>query len=119
MPDDRGRIPEQAEAMRRMYREGTHNVVAAARDGDAERLIAQSVAWSLAGENGLAVSDHERAVLAKGGLVIRYGRFFGLGTYFDPELPPEPRIHVDEAARRTMAALDTAGGVMVAEEPPD
>jgi nucleoside-diphosphate-sugar epimerase len=120
MPDDRGRLPEQAEAMRRMCRVGTHNMVAAARDADAERLIAQSVAWSLPGENGMAVEDHERAVLAEGGLVIRYGRFFGRGTYFTAELPPEPRIHVNEAARRTMAALDTAGGVIVvAEDPPE
>ena len=120
MPDDRGRLPEQAEAMRRMCRVGTHNMVAAARDADAERLIAQSVAWSLPGENGMAVEDHERAVLAEGGLVIRYGRFFGCGTYFAAELPPEPRIHVNEAAHRTMAALDTAGGVIVvAEDPPE
>jgi uncharacterized protein YbjT (DUF2867 family) len=121
MPDDRGRIPEQADAMRRMYREGSRNVVATTVDAGAGRLIAQSVAWRLAGESALAVEEHERAVLAEGGIVIRYGRFFGPGTYFDADPPPAPRIHVDEAARRTVPALDAAGGVVVVTEdaPPE
>jgi uncharacterized protein YbjT (DUF2867 family) len=67
MPDDRGRIPEQADAMRRMYREGSRNVVATTVDAGAGRLIAQSVAWRPAGDSGLAVEEHERAVLAEGG----------------------------------------------------
>jgi hypothetical protein len=112
LPDDRGRIPELAAAAVRMYREGTRNVVTAALAAGARRIAAQSVAWRPPGETGDAVDDHERVVLEAGGLVIRYGRFFGPGTYFEAEPPPPPRIHVDDAARRTVPALDTSGGLV-------
>jgi hypothetical protein len=41
------------------------------------------------------------------GLVVRYGRFYGPGTYYprDDALPPPPHIHIDDAARRTLPAL--------------
>jgi uncharacterized protein YbjT (DUF2867 family) len=112
MPDDRARIPEFAEANRRIYREGTRNLVAAAREVGAKRLIAQSVAWRLPGESGEAVHEHERMILDQGGVVIRYGRFFGPGTYFESEPPPPPRIEIDAAARQTLPALGTPGGVI-------
>jgi nucleoside-diphosphate-sugar epimerase len=112
MPDDRARIPEFAEANMRIYREGTRNLVAAAREVGAKRLIAQSVAWRLPGESGEAVHEHERMILDQGGVVIRYGRFFGPGTYFESEPPPPPRIEIDAAARQTLPALRTAGGVI-------
>lgn len=116
MPDERARVREFAEANRRMYREGTPNVVAAALDAGAGRLAAQSVAWEPGGATGEAVNEHERAVLDQGGLVIRYGRFYGPGTYFDQELPGPPRIHVDEAARRTVAAMRRNGGIVALTE---
>jgi nucleoside-diphosphate-sugar epimerase len=116
MPDDRALIPEHAAATIRMYREGTPNVVTAARRAGAERLIAQSVAWQLAGESGEAIAEHERAVLAKGGTVIRYGRFFGPGTYFESEPPPPPRVHVDDAALETLPTLVGADRVVVIAE---
>ncbi|HZD87267.1 MAG TPA: hypothetical protein VE088_04610 [Gaiellaceae bacterium] len=55
--------------------------------------------------------EHERMVLDAGGVVIRYGVFYGPGTY-GGDAPPEgvPRIHVDEAARRTVDALDAPAG---------
>jgi hypothetical protein len=44
-------------------------------------------------------------------VVIRYGQFYGPGTYY-PETPPEqPRIHIDDAARRTLVSLDVPPGV--------
>jgi hypothetical protein len=90
LPDDRARIPDSARASRRMYREETPNVLAAARQAGAARVVVQSVAWQLRGEGAAAVDAHERAVLGSGGLVVRYGRFFGPGTYFETELPPPP-----------------------------
>jgi nucleoside-diphosphate-sugar epimerase len=116
MPDDRAQVPEWAAATRRMYREGTPNLIAAAVSAGVGRLAAQSVAWRLPGESGKAVAEHERAVLSMGGVVIRYGRFFGPGTYFETEPPPPPRIHIDAAARETIPALDQAGGVVVISE---
>jgi hypothetical protein len=49
-------------------------------------------------------------VLQAGGVVIRYGQFFGPGTYYESALPEPPRIHVDAAARLTRPALDAPRG---------
>lgn len=119
LPDDRARIPDQAAANNRMRREGTVNLVAAARDAGASRVIAQSVAWVMSGDGGAAVEFLERTVLDAGGVVVRYGQFYGPGTYFEGEPPSAPRVHVAEAARRTLAALDSPTGViLVAEDQP-
>jgi hypothetical protein len=37
--------------------------------------------------------------------VLRYGQFYGPGTFYENEPPPTPRIHIDDAARRTMPFL--------------
>ncbi|MGI9006793.1 MAG: NAD(P)H-binding protein [Streptosporangiaceae bacterium] len=71
------------------------------------------LAWQIPGDGGAAVEEHERTILDAGGVVIRYGQFYGTGTYFESELPPPPRIHVDAAARRTMSALDEPSGVVI------
>ena len=116
LPDDRDRIPEFAGASQRMYFEGTGNLVSATTAAGCERIIAQSVAWELPGKGVAAVEAHERRVMNAGGAVIRYGRFYGPGTYFESELPPEPRIHVDDAARRTLAVIgDPSPTVVLAD----
>jgi hypothetical protein len=51
-------------------------------------------------------------VLGAGGVVLRYGRLYGPGTYYEDEKPDPPRVHVDEAARRTAAALDASSGIV-------
>jgi uncharacterized protein YbjT (DUF2867 family) len=114
LPDDVTKITPAANA--RIRTEGNRNLVAAA--GGA-RYLAQSVAWPLEGDAAAAVAELERTTLAVDGIVLRYGRFYGPGTYSDGtgELPPEPRIHVDEAARRTVAALDAPSGVIVVADP--
>jgi len=119
LPDDAARIAERAQANNRIRREGTANLVAAARAAGARHLVAQSVAWELPAAGAGAVEELERTVLAAGGVVLRYGRLYGPGTYYEADAPPHPRIHVDEAALRTAAALDAPSGVVtVAEEPP-
>lgn len=118
LPDDAARIAERAEANNRIRREGTANLVAAARAAGVRHLVAQSVAWEMPAAGAGAVEELERTVLAAGGVVLRYGRFYGPGTYYDADVPPHPRIRVDDAALRTMAALDAPSGVLtVAEEP--
>jgi uncharacterized protein YbjT (DUF2867 family) len=114
LPDDVTKITPAANA--RIRTEGNRNLVAAA---DGARYLAQSVAWPLEGDAAAAVEELERTTLAVDGIVLRYGRFYGPGTYSDGtgELPPEPRIHVDEAARRTVAALDAPSGVIVVADP--
>lgn len=113
LPDDPARIPELAGANARIRRQGTHNLLAAAKAAGAARFVAQSVAWPIPGEGGAAVKEHERAVLDAGGVVIRYGQFYGLGTYYETELPPPPRVQVDDAARRTLRALAQPSRVLI------
>jgi nucleoside-diphosphate-sugar epimerase len=91
----------------RLRREGTRNLVAAARAAGARRLVAESVAFMYApqgdrvkdeeaplfhgapgpfGEAVEAIADLERQVTgAEGieGIVLRYGWLYGPGTYFD------------------------------------
>ena len=75
-------------------------------------MIAQSVAWDLPGDAGVAVADMERMVLAANGVVLRYGQFYGPGTYNPDEVPADPRIQVDRAAQRTVAAIGVASGIV-------
>jgi len=112
LPDDRAGIGETTAANTRIRREGTSNLLAAARAARAPQFIAQSVAWQLSGDGGAAIAHHEGQVLASRGVVIRYGRFYGPGTYFERELPEHPRVHIDEAARRTVAALGSESGIL-------
>jgi uncharacterized protein YbjT (DUF2867 family) len=113
LPDDPSRISGLVALNARIRREGTQNLLAAAQSAKAQRFLAQSVAWALPpGEGADAVRDLERSVLDAGGVVLRYGQFYGPGTYFEDSLPPPPRIHIDEAAVRTVAALNSPSGVI-------
>jgi nucleoside-diphosphate-sugar epimerase len=112
LPDERDRLAEFAAANARIRREGTRNLLAAARQAGAPRFLAQSVAWELRGDSGAALAEHERAVLAAGGVVLRYGRFYGPGTYHPDDVAQPPAVHVEEAARRTVEALDAPSGVI-------
>lgn len=105
LPDERLLAGRHAEANARMRREGTRNLLRAAREAGAERVLAQSVAWDLQGDSARAVRDLERAVLAYPGVVLRYGQFYGPGTYWSDGLPPEPRVQVERAVRETISAL--------------
>ena len=113
LPDDPSRIPLFADRNNRIRREGTANLLAAARAAGAERFVVQSVAWELPGEGATTIEEMERAVLDFGGVVVRYGQLYGPGTYFEREPPPEPRIQVEEAARRTLPALEAPPGTVL------
>lgn len=116
LPDEAERISDFASRNNRIRTEGTRHLLASARAAGAPRFVAQSIAWTPPG-GGEAVAEHERLVLAAGGVVLRYGMFYGPGTYYGPDrLPPPPRVHVGEAARRTVAALDAPSGVVVIAE---
>ena len=116
LPDDPARIGEYAAGHARVRREGTGNLLAAARAAGVKQVLAQSIAWSTTGDGATAIEDLESAVLDYGGVVLRYGQFYGPGTYFPTELPATPRIDVDDAARRTVAALDSPTGVLTLTE---
>lgn len=112
LPDERDEISGYAGRNNRIRTEGTRNLLAAAAAGGAGRFLAQSIAWVPSG-SGDAVAEHERLVLDAGGVVVRYGQLYGPDTYYPDDLPPPPRIHVDDAPRRTMGLLDAPSGIVV------
>lgn len=112
LPDDPGQIAAGRVANARIRREGTRNLLAAARAAGVRRFLAQSVAWSMTGDGAAAVQELETTVLEAGGVVLRYGQFYGEGTYHPDTLPSPPRIHVDDAARRTAEALFAPSGIV-------
>lgn len=101
LPDQFERIADFRDANGRVRTEGTRNLLAAARVANASVFIAQSIAWG----SGPVIEAHESSVISAGGTILRYGQFYGPGTYYESAPPPPPRIHIDEAARRTMPFL--------------
>jgi hypothetical protein len=99
-----------------MRTEGTRNLVAAARAAGVPQFVAQSIAWRPRDRGGV-VDFHERQVLEIKGVVARYGRLYGPGTYYEHELPPHPRIQVDAAARATPPLLEAPSGIVTFVEP--
>jgi hypothetical protein len=95
-----------------VLREGTRNLVDAA--GEAH-LVAQSIAWQAPGDTGRAYEELEAIVLGAGGGVVRFGQFYGPGTYYESEPPDPPRIQIDTAARRAFENIE-AEGVIIATD---
>ena len=116
LPDRRDEIVAHAAKNDRIRTEGTRNLVAAAKAAEVNRFVAQSIAWRRE-ERGHAVELHEQQVLEIGGVVVRYGRLYGPGTYYEQELPSPPRVHVDTAARATPPLLDAASGIVTIVDP--
>jgi nucleoside-diphosphate-sugar epimerase len=118
LPDDAADLAAFYDRNDRMRSEGTRNVLAAAAEAQAERVIAQSISWEQPSEHRRAVTAaHERAVLQGGGVVIRYGQLFGPGTFYPAAPAQPPRLRVDDAARQTLPALAAPPGVtLVADD---
>jgi len=116
----------------RLRREGTRNLMAAARAAGVTRVIAQSIAFAYApgerprhetdpldlaaeGARALTVAGVvalEDAVLhapSVAGLVLRYGYFYGPGTW-NEKAPRPPSIHIDAAAHAALLALTRGRG---------
>lgn len=114
LPDDAAELAHFGDRNDRIRGEGTRNLLAAAAAAKAERVIAQSISWEQPGpERRAVIAGHERAVLRAGGVVIRYGQLYGPGTFYPAALPQPPRIHVDDAARKTLAALAVPPGITI------
>ena len=112
LPDEAAKIPEHAAHADRMIREGTRNLLDAAAAANAGQFLAQSIAWELPGDRGVVYREHDQAVLNAGGVVIRYGQLYGPDTYYETEKPDPPRVHVDEAARKTVPIIDAPSGIV-------
>ena len=127
---DPARMSEALARNARIRDEGTRNLLDAALQAGARRLIAQSVAFAYApgplphaeddplnvaaegpaGVSARGVASLERQVLhaALAGVVLRYGRLYGPGTGFDNPGGAGP-IHVDAAARAAQLAASKGG----------
>jgi nucleoside-diphosphate-sugar epimerase len=145
---DPRQVDQALAATNRLRGEGTHNLLDAARAAGARRFLAQSVAFAYApGGAGLrreedplfaeppakfraalaAVRELETATLAAadlGGIVLRYGYFYGPGTVYarDGSFAEDVLrrrvplvgdgagvfsfVHVEDAAAATVAALE-------------
>jgi nucleoside-diphosphate-sugar epimerase len=116
LPDLPAEIPKRATDNARIRDEGTANLIAAAGAAGAKRFLAQSIAWVPAG--GPESRERlESQVLEFGGVVLRYGQFYGPGTYYEAAPPPDPpRIEVGEAARHTIEALEAPSGIITIAE---
>jgi nucleoside-diphosphate-sugar epimerase len=113
LPDDITKIAEHGELNARIRTKGSQNIIDAARAAGSPRILAQTVAWQLPdGPDADAVKELEASVLAEGGVVLSYGQFYGAGTYNPDTMPAEPRVHIDEAARRTVELLAAPRGVV-------
>jgi uncharacterized protein YbjT (DUF2867 family) len=88
------------EANARIRREGGPTVLDAARAAGAQRFVVESVAFPIEGSAAVALASLERDALGSGleTLVVRFGRLWGPGTWYD-EPPEPPQVHVDEAGR--------------------
>jgi nucleoside-diphosphate-sugar epimerase len=134
--------PQYQEGLARNARlriEGTRNLVAAARAANVMRMIAQSIAFMIyaPGPGARVESDPfstdaafagtiegvvalEQAVLSlPEGVVLRYGFFYGPGTW-SPDLPRKPALHIDAAAQAVLLALTKGkpGIYNIAEDDP-
>jgi len=117
LPDAIDEIPQHMARHERIRTEGTANLLSAASQAGVRGFMLQSIAWPggpalQPWSSSPVVQPHERKVLDVGGTVLRYGQFYGPGTYHEGEPPGEPRIHIDEAARRTTLYLTGGHGVI-------
>jgi nucleoside-diphosphate-sugar epimerase len=101
LPDHIDQLTRFLPANSRVRSEGTRNLLAAAHAAGASGFVAQSIAWGA----GPVIEAHENGVISAGGTVLRYGLFYGPGTWYENDLPPPPRVHVEDAARRTVPFL--------------
>jgi nucleoside-diphosphate-sugar epimerase len=125
--------PESQKRNIHLRREGTRNLVEAARAAKTGRVVAQSVAFAYAhgatprqegdpldvnapgirAETVAGVMALEDAVLNTPpleGVVLRYGYFYGPGTWYEKPATP-PSIHIDAAAHATLLALTAPPGI--------
>jgi hypothetical protein len=116
LPDQIDDLAEFLPRNNRVRSEGTQNLLAAAQAANASGFLAQSIAWRTGPGTGPVLDAHENSVVAAGGTVLRYGLFYGPETFFETDPPPSPRIHVDDAARRTMPHLAGQRGIFTITE---
>lgn len=151
LPSDPAEMPERLPFDRQLRLEGGGNLIAAAEAFGVRRYIQQSSGFYLDGEGQLATEDSALRIAAPGhigrsakmyaelecrvlgarsmeGVALRYGFFYGPGTWYWNEGPLSDKIrngncpifgagrgvfsfvHVDDAAEATVSALTAPAG---------
>jgi nucleoside-diphosphate-sugar epimerase len=141
---------EDFKANSRLRAVGTRNLVEAAQAAGVQTMVAQSIAWvyrpgprpaveedpldpSAPPYAGVAALEETVDVMSRG-VVLRYGAFYGPGTWYAPDGAIADRvragdlaktpvwtsfIHVDDAATAALEALDwPAGPVNIVDDEP-
>jgi nucleoside-diphosphate-sugar epimerase len=98
----------------RIRTEGTHNLIAAAQAASVRRFIVQCIAFGYgtgvephSEADPLNLVDGPRVVTVRGAadiIVLRYGFFYGPGTWTE-EPARKPPLHVDAAAHAALLAV--------------
>ncbi|MBD2703490.1 NAD(P)-dependent oxidoreductase [Spirosoma sp. BT702] len=113
---DPAKMPEALIRNTYLREVGTRNLLRAAMSVGVERVIAQSIAFAYASgptpyaedapldPSSKGVISLEEQVLSVGGIVLRYGKFYGPGTGFDSP-PAGCAVHVDAAADAACRAI--------------
>lgn len=129
LPDviDRSKLAATRESNARLRREGTRHLMNACEVLKVPRAVAQSIAWIYAPgmkpyregdaldlngqgidresvEGVIALEDAVTKTPGIDGLVLRYGRLYGPGTWTEKPQGPAP-LHVDAAAQAALLAL--------------
>ena len=137
---DPKKIQAALEGNARLRIDGTRNLVAAAQANGVRRVIAQSIAFAYAPGLGPLRETHPLDLSAQGvrkrtiegvaaleqavtqtqgidGIVLRYGRFYGPGTWTETASGAAP-LHVDAAAHAALLALSKGepGAYNIAED---
>lgn len=110
LPDDPADIPRTRDAHARIREVGTDNLLAAAAATGVAHVVVQSIAWMIDGIRPPSVVHLERRSRVAGGVILRYGQWYGPGTYHPDAPSSEPRVHIDAAAQATLDALDLPPG---------
>lgn len=111
LPQRLAMIALKIRGLNRARTEGTDALIAAARAAGAERFVAQSIAFTAQAPVRKAVQYLEATTLAYPGVVLRYGYFYGPGTWYPEGTEHTPKVSVDEAASRTVGLLEAAPGI--------
>jgi nucleoside-diphosphate-sugar epimerase len=96
-------------ANNRVRREGGRNLLSAATDVGASRLVVESVAFALADEAAAAVEELEQGARGFPGdtLILRFGRLWGPGTFYDAS-PQPPAVEIAAAGAEAARLLADA-----------
>lgn len=111
LPQAQAKIALKVRGLNRIRMAGTDALTAAAHAAGVERFLAQSVAFGAQAPVRKGVTHLEAATLAYPGVVLRYGYFYGPGTWYPQGTERTPKVSVQEAAARSVGLLEAEPGV--------